>query len=457
MGGTARLGERMITTAEMAALFSDHATIGRILDFEAALARALAAAGLCGADEAAVIAAACDADLYDADRLAEEGARAGTVVIPLVKALTGRVAAAAPDAAAHVHRGATSQDAIDTGLVLQLRDAVAVLDRDLARAADAAAVLVRTHRSTLMLGRTLLQPGGPTTFGLKAAGWMAAIDAARLRVRRAAEDALVLQFGGAVGTLGSLEGAGIAVAEALAGDLGLPCPPLPWHSRRDDLAALAAAVTIGTGTLAKVGRDVSLLMQYEVSEAAEPGGGGRGGSSAMPHKRNPTASMIARAAAARASGLLATLTATMDHEQERAVGGWQAEWAVWPALMEVAAGAAAATVETLEGLRVDDARMSRNLAALNGVVLSERLALALAARLGKGEAHALVETLTRRAVADGRPLRDVAGETAAVADRLAPAELDALFDPRGALGAAEAFVDRALAARPTADGPGAAG
>jgi 3-carboxy-cis,cis-muconate cycloisomerase len=283
------------------------------------------------------------------------------VVIPLVKHLR----AAVPDYAKSVHIGGTSQDIIDTALVLQLRAGIALLQADLTTMADAAAQLARTHATTPMLGRTLLQAAMPTTFGLKAANWLTAIDDSRRAITHAAHEALRLQCGGAAGTLDALGDHAIPFLNAFGAALDLPVPPTPWHTSRAPLVRLATAIAAAVGLAGKIGTDIVLLMQSEIAEAAEPAAPGRGGSSAMAHKRNPTLSIAARAAATRMPGLVATLLAAQDQEHERAASGWQAEAATWPALMLAAGSALAAIAEALDGLEIFPDAMKRNLALVS--------------------------------------------------------------------------------------------
>jgi 3-carboxy-cis,cis-muconate cycloisomerase len=313
-----------------------------------------------------VIAGVCHADGIDLDRLAADGALAGTIVIPLVKWLK----AAVPEQARFVHFGGTSQDIIDTALVLQLRAGVLILQSDLGLMARAAAALAQTHAATKIAGRTLLQTALPTTFGLKAASWLAAIDDSRRAILHATQEALRLQCGGATGTLDVPGEQAPEFLRAFGAALSLPVPVVPWHTSRAPLARLAAAIAAAVGVAGKIGTDIALLMQPEINEAAEPAAPGRGGSSAMAHKRNPTLSIAARAAAARMPGYVATLLGCQDQEHERAAGAWQAEAATWPALMLCASGGLAAMAEALAGLEVFPARMAENLALLPDTALS---------------------------------------------------------------------------------------
>ena len=333
-----------------------------MLDFEAALARAEASIGLfprCAADVHRP--APAEADLFDIAALARDTAQAGNPAIPMVKQLTALVAKHDPAAARFVHWGATSQDAIDTGLVLQIRAGLAGIEPDLQRLTAALAALAETHAKTVMIGRTLLQQAVPVTFGLKAAGWLAAVERTRARLAAAGRAAQVLQFGGAAGTLAALGDRGLDVAAALAKELDLALPELPWHGHRDRLVDVAAALGLLVGTLGKMARDLSLLMQTEVAEAFEPAGQGRGGSSTMPHKRNPIACAVALAAATRVRHLVATLLAAMPQEQERGLGGWHAEWETLPEIFLLASGALHHMADAIAGLTLDTERMRDNI------------------------------------------------------------------------------------------------
>jgi 3-carboxy-cis,cis-muconate cycloisomerase len=354
------LAETMASTPAMRGIFSARASVQAMLDVESALAKAGLAAGLVTAEAAAAISAACNPAGIDIDQLAADGALAGTIVIPLVKWLK----AAVPDHAKSVHVGGTSQDIIDTALILQLRAAIPLLQADLAAMANAAAPLAEEYATTPMLGRTLLQAAMPTTFGLKAANWLVAINDSRRAIHYAAGEGLRLQCGGASGTLDALGDHAAAFTEAFGAALNLPVPPLPWHTSRAPLIRLAAAIAAAVGVAGKIGTDIALMMQSEIGEVAEPAAPGRGGSSAMAHKRNPTLSIAARAAAMRMGGFVATLLAAQDQEHERAAGHWQAEAATWPALMLAASGGLAAMAEALPGAKIFPDRMKANLAIL---------------------------------------------------------------------------------------------
>jgi 3-carboxy-cis,cis-muconate cycloisomerase len=436
----------------VAAELSDHATLQRMLDVEAALADAAASAGAIPQTAVAPIRAAAKAELYDHAAIAAEAARAGNVAIPLVRLLTERVASIDAGAAAYVHWGATSQDIIDTGLVLQLRAAVPIVLDHLERAVRSAADQARRYADAPMPGRTWLQQATPTTFGLKAAGWVDALDRVRGRLAAALDEALVLQLGGASGTLAALGSRGVAISEALAARLRLRVPDLPWHTHRDRLAYLGCALGVATGTSGKIARDLSLLGQTEVREAFEAPAEGRGSSSTMPHKRNPVSTSVALAAAVRTPGLVATMLAAMNQEHERGLGGWQAEWETLPELVLVAAGGARALADALDGLVVDPARMRANIGAAGDVVFAEAMVMALAGPLGRREAHARVEAAVRRATAEHRTLAEILGGDPVVTRHLDEREIAQCLTADRYLGVAHALVDRVLARHPGTDG-----
>lgn len=429
------LSPSAMASPAMRDLWSDAGMLQAMLDVEAALARAAAACGLAPEAAVAAVGAACDAGLYDLDELAAGSLRAGTPTIPLVRALTAQVARRDPAATVAVHPGATSQDIADTALVLQWRKAMELFRAQGAHLRGALRAIATNYVTTPILGRTLLQPGPPVTFGLKVAGWEAAIHRGLLRLDRASDAALVLQYGGAVGTLASLEGNGPAMSAALGRELGLRVPPAPWHAHRDRLASLAGSAAILGGVLGKMARDLSLMAQAELDEAAESGGNGRGGSSAMPHKRNPVACVVALSAANRLPGLFAALLAGLPQEHERAAGAWQAEASVHADIALCLSGAFDAMIEAADGMQVHPDRMAANIDRMRGLVLAERLSARLAPAMGRARAHAFVEELTKEAVRSGEHLRDVAGRH----DELAGVDLHAVFDPAGTTGEAELF------------------
>src|SRR5919201_3364135 len=384
-----------------AARVDDRAWLQAMLDFEAALAYGLAAAGLAPAEAAEAIASKCDAALYDVAEIGRGAGDKGTPVPGLVRALVSQLPA---DAAAHVHRGATSQDVLDTAAMLVARRALEPLLSDLAAAADTCAGLAERYRSTPAVGRTLLQQALPLTFGLKAASWLVGLDEARAQLSSVRSDRLALQLGGAVGTLASLGDKGLVVAAEAARRLQLVEPVMPWHTVRVRPALLVGALGAAAGVLGKVARDVTLLTQTEVGEATEAGGDGRGGSSTLPHKRNPVAAVAAVACAERVPGLVATMLAAMGQEHERAAGAWQAEWETLSDLLRLTGSAAAALRESLEALEPAPERMRANLDLTDGLLMAESVATALTGALGRLTANELLEKASQSAASEGRSL-----------------------------------------------------
>nr|MBA2301738.1 3-carboxy-cis,cis-muconate cycloisomerase [Acidobacteriota bacterium] len=384
------------TTDALTEVFSDRSILESMLRFEVALARTQSRLGLIPNEVADAITRAVTADDFDPDAIVRGARTSGTITIPFVRLLTARVAAADPAAAAFVHRGATSQDVSDTALVLCLLRAQEILTKDHERLLAALRRLSETHAATVMLARTLLQPAPPITFGLKAAGWFGAVSRSGERMRTAFRDACVLQFGGASGTLAASGSHGLALAAGLVRDLGLEQPDAPWHAHRDRFASLAAACGVYTGSLGKIARDIALLMQQEVGEASEPGGG----SSTMPHKRNPAGCAIALAAATRVPGLVSSVLAGMPQEQERGLGNWHAEAGTIAAIVKATGAALSAIANVAEALHVDSDRMRANITATGDVVFAERAMLLLGPALG-GDVTARVIASALAAARDG--------------------------------------------------------
>ena len=422
---------------------SDRNLLAAMARFEAALGHACAAAGLVPADAARTIADVSARAEFDAAALSRAARTAGALTIPFVKRLTEQVAAVSSEAARYVHLGATSQDVIDTGVVLCLLPASARVLALSRRLGDAAAALAKRHARTPMAARTLLQPAVPVTFGWKAAVWLSMIARSHARFGALARETCVLQFGGAGGTLSAYGNKADAVAHGLAAELSLERSPIPWHSARDGFARLGAEAAILAGAAAKIARDVSLLMQPEVGEVIEPSGEGRGGSSAMPHKRNPVSSLAALEAAQRTPALAATLLGELAPEHERGLGQWQSQWLTLRDLLASAAGALGAMGEALEGLVVDEKAMRANLERSGGLVYSESVAFALAGKLGKAAAHSLTEKLCAQAVKEGKTLLDVL--RAHPEASMAVPNPQQLFDPERCLGDSQAMIERTLA------------
>lgn len=437
--------DSLFTTEPMRAIFSDARRIQGMLNFEAALARAEARVGMIPPEAAEAIAARCQVERFDLSEIARATAKAGNPAIPLIAALTEQVASENAEAARYVHWGATSQDAMDTGLMLQLRDALDTLDGDLARLARACATLAEATAGTPMAGRTWLQQASPTTFGLKVAGWLSAINRHRQRLRRLRPRVLVVQLGGSVGTLAGFGALGIEVAAALADDLGLALPDIPWHAERDRVAEVATTLGLLAGTLGKMARDTSLLAQTEVGEAFEPDEPGKGRSSTLPQKRNPVGASVALAAATRVPGLVATMLAAMPQEHERGLGGWQAEWETLPEVACLTAGALAQMTQVVESMELDSDQMRANLDLTHGVICAEAVALALALSVGKSEAHRLVREASHRALTQQTPLREALAAMPEVTARLSGDDLDRLCDPASVTGPAERLIQRVLA------------
>ena len=442
----------------------DTAWLQAMLDTEAGLARALERAGLAPAGAGEAVTFAARADNFNPNELGGLAALTGNPVPGLARALARQVPQTAVSA---VHRGATSQDIVDTAVMLLAKRAIDVIQADLARAAEAAAGLAAAHRGSIMIGRTLLQQAVPVTFGLVAAGWLTSVDEARAGLDSVGPR-LAVQFGGAAGTLASLGEAGQRVAALLAGELGLAVPVLPWHTDRLRIVDLGAALARVDAVLGKIARDVTLLAQSEVGEVSEGAGSDqrgtdprgadqqapaasprRGGSSAMPHKRNPVASIAILGCTRQVPGLLATLAMATEQELQRAAGAWHAEWEPLTTLLRLTGSASSWAAELLPGLVVDTSRMAANLAATKGLPLAEHVSSLLAGVLGPAQAHDLVAEAGARAVSAGLPLRDVLLTVPKLEERLSSAgitaeQIDSALEPSGYLGAAGAFVTAAL-------------
>jgi 3-carboxy-cis,cis-muconate cycloisomerase len=437
----------------------DTAWLQAMLDAEAGLARALERAGLAPAGAGEAVTAAARTNNFDPNELGRLAALTGNPVPGLARALARQVPQTAVSA---VHRGATSQDIVDTAAMLLARRAIDVIQADLARSAGAVAGLAAAHRTSIMIGRTLLQQAVPVTFGLVAAGWLTSVDETRAGLD-AVGPRLAVQFGGAAGTLASLGEAGQRVAALLAEELGLAVPVLPWHTDRLRIIDLGTALARVAAALGKIARDVTLLAQSEVGEVSEGGGADqrgadqqapaasprRGGSSAMPHKRNPVASIAILGCTRQVPGLLATLAMASEQELQRAAGAWHAEWEPLTALLRLTGSASSWAAELLPGLIVDTLRMAANLAATKGLPLAEHVSSLLAGVLGGAQAHDLVAEAGARAVSAGLPLSDVLLSVPKLEERLSSAgitaeQIDSALEPSGYLGATDAFITAAL-------------
>lgn len=431
----------IFASAAVGEIFSDRSLLQAMLDFEAALAAAEAETGVIPAIAVAPIRSACDASLYDPSEIGRAAAAASNVAIPLVKALTGKVN---EKARGYVHWGATSQDVIDSAFMLQAKRALPIIRGEVSDAIWALIGLAESNRATIMAGRTLMQQAVPISFAFKAAAWLSALTRAAARLADSEAESLALQFGGAAGTLASLGGDGAKVRAALSARLDLKEPPISWHADRGRVFDIATALAGISGAAAKIATDVLLLMQSEVGEASEPSAPGKGGSSALPHKRNPVGAAAIRANHRRIVGLTATMTLTLEQEHERAAGGWAAEWDTMRELFCLAGGSVERLREMLAGLEIDSARMRDNLDVLLGLPLAESLMMALAVKIGRAEAHRRIEAASKLAIASGRPLAEVAKAETAIAGNMSAQEIDRALDPAHYLGSADAMIGAVL-------------
>jgi 3-carboxy-cis,cis-muconate cycloisomerase len=420
------------------AAVDDAAFVRAMLAAESALALASSDAGVIPAEAAAAIAGTCSDLDVDIDALGLASMSAGNPVVPLVRLISD---ATSPDAGPWVHHGATSQDIVDTALMLLSRAAAERIVERLAVAADACAMLADTHRDTLMVARTLGQQAAPTTFGRKAAGWLVGLSEAINRLTLVGQERLAAQLGGPVGTLAAFRDAGDVVVAAYAHRLGLQESIMPWHTDRQRVLDLAAALGGAAAAAAKIATDVLLMAQSEVGELSLASSGG---SSSMPHKHNPIQAVLVAAGAARVPGLVGTLFAAAAPEHERATGAWHSEWQPWRELLSVVGGIASHTADLLTGLQVDTARMRANLAAADGLIMAESVAVRLAAALGRTAAYDVVARCAERAAITGQPFAEVLLADPAVNAHVDDNALAAALDPSSWLGSSSAMIDRAL-------------
>ncbi len=438
------LYERVLTQREIEATFSDEALCVAMLHFEVALARCQAHLGLIPSSAATSIEAAALSFSVDAGDLVREGAIAGSLAIPFVQALTRHVEHTDSQAARHVHFGTTSQDLLDTALVLCTRTALQLLQTQLSRCHKAAVRLAREHLRTPALARTLMQPAGITTFGLKAAHWAKSLFYAQQRIGNTAADSLTVSLGGPTGHLAAFGEHGAALRAALAAELDLSDEGTSWHSGREAWIALASDVALASGAMNKMANDISLMAQFEIDEVSEPSHPQRGGSSAMPHKRNPVLTLRVLANTQPLPALMAQLLSAMKQEHERALGNWQAETAVWPRVFVHTFSAAHALAELLEDLKVNTARCQRNIDALHGVLHADRLAQCFAAYIGKLQAHAHVAKLAQRALQEQQHLATIAKRYCASDARLSTVAVDQIDGCFAGAATVEACASEAL-------------
>ncbi len=427
---------------------SGRAWLQAMLEAESALAFAQARAGLIPPDAAEAIASCCkkgrDVGLFDPEELGRKGRAQGNPVPPLVRVLTEAVSEVSEEAARYVHKGATSQDIVDTAAMLLTKRALSLVLAETDAIAAGVAGLTETHRDAPIAARTLLQQALPTTFGLKAAGWLVSVLEARRRLAEVRVTNLAAQLGGAAGTLASLGDSGTEVLKEFARELELAEPVVPWHTDRSRIAEIGGALSLLAGALGKISLDIILMAQTEVEEVSEPAGAGRGGSSTLPHKRNPILSVTAVASVRRVQDLARTLQAAMVQEHERAAGAWHSEWEALSDALALTGGAAAAVREATEGLEVHPKKMRENLDATEGLLLAEHVTTIVAKHFGRLKAHDLVEAASRRTLESGRSLREELLAEPVLKEVLSEEDIDAALDPAGYLGSAGAFVDRAL-------------
>jgi len=431
----------IFSSESMRQVFSDENRVQCYLDIEAALARVQARLGLIPQRAADEITAKCTLDIIDMDKLKSKTELIGYPVLPVVQQL---VAACADHLGEYCHWGATTQDITDTATIMQIRQALSLIEEDLAAISGHLADLARRYRDTPMAGRSNLQQAVPITFGYKVATWLSAIERHQQRLAELRPRVLVGEFGGAAGTLASLGTAGLQVQEGLMAELGLGQPEIAWHTERDRIAEAGCFLGLVTGTLGKIATDVKLLMQTEVGEVFEPYAKDRGSSSTMPQKRNPISSNYIHACVAMVRQLVAALLDAMVEDHERSTGPWEIEWIAVPEIFLLTAGALQQARSLLAGLEVDAARMRANLEFTQGQISTEAVMMGLAPYLGRQRAHDLVYDISRQASVSGRPLLDLLAENEEIAASLDRAALARLLDPAEYLGLSGEMVDRVL-------------
>jgi 3-carboxy-cis,cis-muconate cycloisomerase len=436
--------DRLFTSPRIDSLVSDEALVAGMLGFESALASVQADLGLIPSAAAVVIGGCCSVESFDVEDLCHSAERDGNPAIPLVKVLGQHVKAVDVEAARYVHLGATSQDVVDTGLMLCTKKALAALLVDLVELEEQLIGLTERHRRTFMPGRTLLQHARPISFGLKAAGWLDGIARCRQLLEQGAAKSLAVQFGGAVGSLAASGPQGLQILDGLARKLDLTTPELPWHTQRDRVGRLGLDLALLGTALAKMAQDIVLLMQTEVAEIGENLEGG-GGSSTLPHKQNPIAPTKILANARRVPSLVSALLSSMVHEHERSVGGWHAEWVTFPEIIRAVGGSVAHALTLVSGLKIHSERMGANMELTNGLLFAENVSIELAESLGKSTAHEILTRASQRSRQTGQHLREVLEEDSTLKKLLHPGDLDRLFSPEQGSEVADQLIDRVLA------------
>ncbi len=439
-----RLYEDLFYSKPVNELFTDESFIKYMLCFEAALARAQAEQGLIPDAAAKTIEACCKIENINIELLIEQISLGGNPNIPLIKQLTQAVASKDAEASKYVHFGATSQDVIDTATVLQLKDALLLMTTDLDLLIKQLVDLIKTHRNTLMMGRSFKQHSRPITFGFKVARWLDSLLRSRNQLGGLSQHNLMLQLGGAVGTLSSMEDKGLRIAEAMAKILDLNVPAISWHSQRDRFAGVATTLGILQGNIGKLAEDIHLLMQTETGEVFEPFSPGKGASSSMPHKRNPVGCIAIRANSKRIPGLVSTMLYCLDGDHERATGNWHAEWETLSAIVQLSAGSVRQAVAITDGLEVDAKRMRINLEQTRGLIYAENLLVTLTKHIGKTDAEDLVEKNCKEATKQGIHLKELIRKSPEVMKYISPDKIEDLFDPKNSVGLCEEFINRVL-------------
>jgi 3-carboxy-cis,cis-muconate cycloisomerase len=441
-------------------LFSDKEMIGAMLRFEATLAEAQGELGIVPTPSVLSIKNGCKISLLNITVIKNDILLAGNAAIPLVKELIRVVKVHDAEAAKYVHFGATSQDVIDTAMVLQLQKAIVFFEKNLKILQKHLINGVEVHKNTVMIGRTLLQQARPITFGLKMAYWLEGINRSIERLSEMKKRVLVLQLGGAVGSLSGMDGKGLEVAETMSKILDLTqnsklktqnlklktqnSKPIPTHTQRDNFAEVATTLGILMGTLGKIAKDVTLMMQTEVGEVFEGAAEGKGGSSTMPHKRNPVTATAILANANRVPALVSSMLSAMVQEYERSAGLWHSEWAVLPEIVKLTAGALERSIDLIAHLEVDKDRMLENINATNGLIFAENISLALAPHIGKPEAHDLVEKACKMSISKKQNLKAVLEHNEIVKQHIPPSVFDGFFDPKNSIGLSLELVDNIL-------------
>jgi 3-carboxy-cis,cis-muconate cycloisomerase len=414
-----------------------------MLRFEAALAEAQGEQGIVPTPSVLSIKNCCKSSFININAIKNDIILSGNAAIPLVKQLIQVVKKHDSEAAKYVHNGATSQDVIDTAMVLQLQQVFVFFEKNLKTLQKHLINLTKTHRNTVMIGRTLLQQARPITFGLKTAYWLDGVNRSIERLSEIKKRVLVLQLGGAVGSLAGMEGKGLAVAEAMSKILHLKLQS-PTHTQRDHFAEVATTLGILMGTLGKIAKDVTLMMQTEVAEVFEGAAEGKGGSSTMPHKRNPVTATAILANANRVPALVSSMLSAMVQEHERSAGLWHSEWAILPEIVKLTAGALEKSIDLIANLEVDKDRMLHNINATKGLIFAENISLALAPYIGKADAHDLVEKACKIAISEKHHLKDALEKNSLVMQHIPASLFESLFDPFNSIGLSLEIIDRIL-------------